>query len=323
MITRITRLLILIQLAIAAGLAILALRFAFIDQPWHAALVGLLIVAVVRFAITMNNFFLAWTYRSETPQAMRLNSRQLCALIWREFSATMWSSSWSMPFQTFSMHIAVRSAGLPVLLVHGYGCNSGYWKAMSDALAHADITHKAINMEPVLGSIDAYAAIVHHEVDALCKETGAQKIVIVAHSMGGLAARAYLRDHGCERIARVITLGTPHHGTALANFSLGTNCGQMRWKHDGINGAPSAWLQQLQQSEDENKRALFVSIYSHHDNIIAPQTSSHLPGAKNIELHGIGHVALALSPEVQKIVIDEILLASQTAACSLTEDTQM
>jgi hypothetical protein len=52
--------------------------------------------------------------------------------------------------------------------------------------------------------------------------------------------------------------------------------------------------------------ALFVSIYSHHDNIIAPQTSSRLPGATNIELCGIGHVALAPHPAVQARVIDEI-----------------
>lgn len=76
---------------------------------------------------------------------------------------------------------------------------------------------------------------------------------------------------------------------------------------------PSAWLQQLAARESRQRYALFVSIYSHHDNIIAPQTSSHLPGARNIDIHGIGHVALGLNPRVQEIVIDEIRAAGKLA----------
>jgi triacylglycerol esterase/lipase EstA (alpha/beta hydrolase family) len=197
--------------------------------------------------------------------------------------------------------------------VHGYGCNSGYWHSMSKALAKAGITHHAIDMEPVFGSIDDYADVVHRSVEVLCRETGHARIVIVAHSMGGLAARAYLRDHGSEQIAKVITLGTPHHGTALARHAVGINTEQMCWTPEGEAGESSAWLQRLHAGETDATRALLVSIYSHHDNIISPQTSSHLSGARNVELSGIGHVELALHPKVQAIVIDEILAATQVS----------
>jgi triacylglycerol esterase/lipase EstA (alpha/beta hydrolase family) len=124
--------------------------------------------------------------------------------------------------------------------------------------------------------------------------------------MGGLVARAYLRDHGAARIARVITLGTPHRGTGLARFGAGDNSRQMQWTGSAIEGRCSAWLAELERREDPALRALFVSIYSHHDNIVSPQLSSSLPGAVNIEFNGIGHVALGLHPRVQREVIAAI-----------------
>ena len=314
MVVRITRLLLLLQTAIAAGFFLLAVKVLQVNNLWLGLAFGITAVLLLRLAITTNNFYLAWTYRSETPAAFRLNWRQVCGLFLGEFSATLISSSWTMPFHTFRKRIAKNPACLPVLLIHGYGCNSGYWHSMSKVLMHANITHYAVDMEPVFGTIDAYAPIVHDTVEAMCTDTGHDRIVIVAHSMGGLAARAYLRDHGSTRIARIITLGTPHYGTGLANFGPGINSQQMRWKGNGQHGKSSSWLHQLADREDCATSALFVSIYSHHDNIISPQTSSFLPGAKNIEVHGIGHVALALDPTIQTKVIEEIRLASQVIA---------
>jgi triacylglycerol esterase/lipase EstA (alpha/beta hydrolase family) len=166
-------------------------------------------------------------------------------------------------------------------------------------------------MEPITGSIDDYVPTVQRSVLSLCKETGSEKIIIIAHSMGGLVARAYLREHGLGRIAKVITLGTPHHGTGVARYGVGLNCRQMHWNAEEKKGASSEWIRQLQESEDIETYRHVVSIYSHHDNIVSPQISSHLSGATNIEFYGIGHVALALHPKVQARVIAEIREASQ------------
>jgi triacylglycerol esterase/lipase EstA (alpha/beta hydrolase family) len=313
MIARITRLLLLVQAIFAVAASGLAILLWHVDNVALAALTGLLVVIAFRLMITANNFAMAWRHRSPLPDGAALGWMRTLRLILGEFRATMWTSSWSMPFRPFGRHVAARPEGLPVLLVHGYGCNSGYWRSMSKALAKAGITHHAIDMEPVLGSIDDYAVVVHRAVETLCRETGHSRIVIVAHSMGGLATRAYLRDHGGERTAKAITLGTPHHGTALARHAVGLNTEQMHWTPDGAAGVSSAWLQRLHAGETDATRALLVSIYSHHDNIISPQTSSHLAGARNIELSGIGHVELALHPQVQAIVVDEILAATRIA----------
>jgi len=312
MVAIISRLLLLVQIAIVAGV-VCALMHLFGMRTIPALLAGTATLLLVRMLITANNFRLAWRLGSATPPPYRLNLRKACRLYLEEFRSSMLSSSWSMPFGAFTGYEAPQSRGLPVLLIHGYGCNSGYWRSMSRRLRAAGITHHALSLEPVFGTIDSFVPVVHAAVERLCRDSGSQRIVLLAHSMGGLVARAYLCAHGEERIARVITLGTPHHGTGLANFGVGSNSAQMRRVPGAIGNTPSAWLQQLFAQENSGRYALFISIYSHHDNIIAPQTSSHLPGARNIALDGIGHVALGLNPRVQKIVIDEIRAAGRDA----------
>jgi len=53
-------------------------------------------------------------------------------------------------------------------------------------------------------------------------------VILVAHSMGGLACRAYLRRHGRGKVGRLITLGSVHCGTRLARLGLGPNARQMQ-----------------------------------------------------------------------------------------------
>lgn len=309
MITRITRLLLLIQFLIAAGIA--ALAHSVFQSAIPALALGIGTVLMLRMLINANNFMLARRFRSRLPIHCRIGWWQTCQVFAGEFRASMLSSSWTMPFHAFAKRIAPDTDCLPALLIHGYGCNSGYWHGMSKALSKAAISHYAIDMEPVAGSIDDYVPAIQQAVQRICAETCEGKIVLVAHSMGGLAARAYLRVHGTGRIAKVVTLGTPHHGTALAHFGVGLNTQQMRWTATEQEGLASEWLRELAASEDPAlHHRLFVSIYSHHDNIISPQTSSRLEGAKNIELHAIGHVALAFDPVVQAHVIREIRSAS-------------
>jgi triacylglycerol lipase len=315
MVIRISRALLMVQIIVALALAGLAVQSH--DMPVALAIpFGVVCVVAARLLITANNFLLAWRFGSPTPPEFRISALQALRLFFGEYAATMTTSSWTMPFKSFSTvrrgfinHVHSQTA-LPVLLVHGYGCNSGYWHGMSKTLSNAGITHYAVSLEPVDVGIDDYADLVHAGIALLCRECRCDKIIIVAHSMGGLATRAYLRKHGAARVARAITLGTPHHGTALARFGLGLNTQQMLWKENEQEGLASEWLRQLASEEDNATRRLFVSLYSHHDNIIAPQTSSILEGARNVAFGGVGHVALAGHPAIQARVIEEIRAAS-------------
>jgi triacylglycerol esterase/lipase EstA (alpha/beta hydrolase family) len=306
-------LIVLLALQAAAVLALAAGLYHWWRPAWRAALnapltaiayvaCGLAVVLLVRLLISANNFLMSWHAGSVTPADHALNPLRAASLFMHEFSSSMLTSSYYM-LRPVGMQLQPDARGLPVLLIHGYVCNSGYWLPMSALLKQARISHYGIDLEPPGASIDDFVPQVRAAVERLCEETGSKQVIILGHSMGGLVARAYLRRHGHERIARVITLGTPHHGTALAHFGPGSNAAQMR--------RGSEWLGSLAASEANLQRTLFSSIYSVHDNIIAPQDSSDLPGARNLVFGAIGHVALGRHPEIMRCALAEIEAAAQ------------
>lgn len=267
---------------------------------------SLLIVLLARLLISANNFYLSWRSGSTTPPGHALTPLSAARLFWQEFHSSMLTSSYYM-LRPIGLRVLPGAQGLPVLLIHGYACNSGYWLPMSKLLTRARISHYGIDLEPPGAPIDDFVPQVRAAVQRLCAAAGSAQVVIVGHSMGGLVARAYLRDcaqrGAAPRVARVITLGTPHHGTALAHFGPGSNAAQMR--------RDSAWLAALAASEANTQRTLISSIYSVHDNIIAPQDSSELPGARNLVFGAIGHVALGRHPAILRCALKEIETAAQ------------
>ena len=298
---RITRCLLLVQLACVAAIALASWHWRG-AAPWAALALGLGCVLLARLAINMNNFVLSACFASPTPGEFRLGPGERLRLLGEEFKTSMLTTSWLMPRGAPCRSIYPESHAVPVLLVHGYGCNSGYWGYLLPRLDRNSISHASIDLEPVGGAIDDYVPAMQAAVEELCAATGAPQVAIVAHSMGGLVARAWMRAHGSARVARIVTLGTPHHGTQLANFGPGANAAQMRRS----KGEANAWLRALGDSEDAARRALITSIFSHHDNIVAPQTSSVLEGARNIALGGVGHVALGCNGRVLDTVMEEL-----------------
>lgn len=306
------RLLLLVQAAAALVLAGAAARWLGIGRLPALAL-GLATVLMVRLLINANNFVLASRAASPTPDEFRLGLAGRLHLFGEEFAASMLQSSWSMPRAMPHQVIYPDSPHPPVLLLHGYGCNSGYWSALTPLLDAARISHATLDLEPVAGDIDGYVPQVQRAALQLCAQAGAAQLVIVAHSMGGLVARAWMREHGIARVARLITLGTPHHGTCLASFGVGRNAAQMR-RAGCADGLESPWLRALAAGESAEARALITSIFTHHDNIIAPQTSSVLEGARNIAFGGVGHVALGRNRRVLARVMQEIAALPWTSA---------
>lgn len=178
-----------------------------------------------------------------------------------------------------------------VLLVHGFMCNRGFWHNWYSVLAERRHPVIAVNLEPMMGSIDDYVATLDEAVTRLTAATGLPPLV-VAHSMGGLVVRAWMRAvaGADERVFHVITLGTPHHGTWLARWGHGTNAQQMRYQSD--------WIQALAAAEPAKRRRLFICWHSSGDNIVFPLGTAVLHGARVLYLPHVGHVALASNPEV-------------------------
>jgi len=184
-------------------------------------------------------------------------------------------------------------ASVPVVLVHGFVCNHRVWDDMALALRKAGHPVLAVDLEPLFGSIDGYASVIDAAVVRLQMETGAPKVALVGHSMGGLAIRAWLRTLKPARLAKVagiITLGTPHQGTRIPQPVATTNGVQMGWHSD--------WVQALQASEGDSQRALMHIALNLNDNICFPQAKQLLPGAPVTEFQGIGHLEMCLNPRV-------------------------
>lgn len=71
------------------------------------------------------------------------------------------------------------------------------------------------------GSVNLRAEQLQKHVNDITNQTGAKKVHLIAHSMGGLDARRMIVDlNGSVSVASLTTIGTPHLGTALADHVI-------------------------------------------------------------------------------------------------------
>jgi len=267
------------------------------------AAIVLAVFVSVRIVISLPAYFVASLLRLKSHSP--INIGDTLAAMGKEIWSRSLAFTFVQPLEKWVMAPDPEpgpSAGMPVLLVHGYVCNRGIWRAMRRLLGERVPNPLfTINLEPPLAPIDDYLPQLATRVDKICAATGSGKIVIIAHSMGGLAARAYLaRGVGAERVARLVTIASPHHGTEIARLGLGRNVRQMY--------CGNAWLAKLAEEETRRRSAVPVTcIYSDNDDLVFPTTSCRLSHANNIALRGIGHVSLLHSAHVADLLAQEIM----------------
>ncbi len=200
---------------------------------------------------------------------------------------------WRQPFRAQAIADNVARPGAVhgkrgVVFIHGFFCNRGFWTPWLKRLQGSGHAFVALSMEPVFGSIDDYTAQIDAAVEQVRLASGMPPL-LVCHSMGGLAARAWLQTMKAEaRVHHVVTIGTPHGGTWLARFSRGINGMQMR--------LASSWQSGLDLDMPPNRHTLFTCWYSNSDNIVFPASTATLPGADNRLLRAVAHVQMAFEP---------------------------
>src|SRR5207245_1510703 len=119
----------------------------------------------------------------------------------------------------------------PVVLLHGYAQHPANFLWLARRLERDGWRHLyAVAHTPVGGDIERSARRLGETLDRVRRASGASRVDIVAHSMGGLVARAYIRARGhASGVGRLITLGTPHQGTEIfPRFRLDPMVAQMR-----------------------------------------------------------------------------------------------
>ena len=250
-------------------------------------------------------FGVAWFWRARRPLEVRIGARATLRLVWREYRTLASAAPRMMFYGWLVRDPAPARAETPVILLHGVLCNAGVWVRMGRYLTRCGVTGVySLSYGPPLASIETFADQLAGKIDAVIAATGAKSVMVVAHSMGGLVVRAYVRKHGTAKLSRVLTIGAPHHGSMHAWLFFGTSLAQLR------PGNP--WLATL------NAAALdpvlrFVSLWSWHDSMVAPQTSSELPGAVDVTTIGVGHNALLADREVLERTHAEIVAARSEA----------
>jgi len=261
----------------------------------------LVLILGVRLAIIAVTFAFGWVYRTPRSAQQRVGPLSTVRMFIEEYLSFLVLFLLVQPFERWFMGAErcrrVQSGEAPVLLVHGYGCNRGAWWWLRPRLERAGLSVATVNLEPMFGSIDQYVAPLRRRIDALCAETGAARVTLVSHSMGGLACRAYLAQHGAHGTAKLVTLGAPHGGSEIARIGLGKNARQME--------PGSIWLRALNGNALPQGLAA-VSIYSVHDNFVMPQDAQRLAGADNRPLSGLGHLTLLFAPRIRDALIAEL-----------------
>jgi triacylglycerol lipase len=119
----------------------------------------------------------------------------------------------------------------PVLLVPGYSDTAKRLGPCRDFLLCSgwpDAHVQALGFRRPYGSNIEHAAEIARAVASLQDRTGAERIAVVAHSMGGLALRVFLAQGGAAVVETAVFVATPHRGTWLAWLGWGDGAREMR-----------------------------------------------------------------------------------------------
>ncbi len=265
--------------------------------PGQAILLIATIALVLRTLPTAALFVFSQAHADSVTWKNPLSPRQWMRLLAAEWWAITRLYSLAM---VFPKHLAGAQNRIeshpPVLLLHGYLCNEGFWHPLAYRLQKEGIGRVyTLSLNPPFGDMETFVNQLHATIAEIHRKNSSQKIRVVAHSMGGLVTRRYIQCYGSEHLERLITLGCPHQGTEWARWGLGRNARQMEPDSD--------WLKTLNQAPYLIDT---FSLYSRHDNVITPPSNALLPEnarTENITLGAVGHLEMAFNKEVHDRVL--------------------
>lgn len=206
----------------------------------------------------------------------------------------------------------------PIVLIGGFGSHWADYKPVAKMLSHVSgrrVFITGINrLSWVVGGLVDYSLMIgraHHAVMHALEKTGADKVILVGHSAGGVVGRAYLGDqrikahhpahHGHERVSRLITLGSP---LRAAEGATRPGMKQASWVDKAYPGAfyPNVEYLTVTGKLIEGRRDGTIRERQAHESYawistvgeqwgdgVVPLSMSTLDGVPSLVLDGIGH----------------------------------
>ena len=170
----------------------------------------------------------------------------------------------------------------PVLLVAGYG---GRVESLDPLVRDLEaLGRTAVVVQPVggnTGDLQLEAEHLGRVVEGVLRDTGAPSVDVVGYSAGGVVARLWVKDHGgAGQARRVLTLGSPHHGTSQAALGLDLAGGCAAACEQLV--PTSDLLRRLNAGDETPDGPLWATVRTNFDRVVTPVDSAGLAGALNV-----------------------------------------
>ncbi len=287
----------LLELAYCLTFAYLALGNGMVQQLDGIAICILVYLISVRVGLVLATFLVAHLLNPEQP-ALRFFNR--LGMLVKESAVTLFAFSLPIPLSfLFAPRLRRTVPANVVLMVHGFVSNSGIWWWLARQLRRSGgrgAGVDSLNLTPVFGDIERYLPQLNQRIAQL-RARGADHILLVGHSMGGLVCRTWLHDHVTDGKTAdglrcsLLTLCTPWQGTRIARLLPGRNLAQMTHH--------SAWRKARLRTPDFPA----LSMYSAHDNVVIPYTSGIDEHIDSTELHALGHLSVLFDRRIAAAIL--------------------
>ena len=207
--------------------------------------------------------------------------------------------------------VAPEEAGAwsnPIILVHGFigGYGLTPWFSLKNRLvSYGCPRSKIFEMrfkDAIFASNVDNAYELRDYVNYVLSVTGASKVDLIGHSMGGLSTRYYIKFlGGASKVDDYVSLGSPHHGTYLAIIPLAyLSIGALEMR------SGSSFLNSLNSGDETPGSVHYVCVYAYMDELVQPYWSAKLSGASNKGKWWVGHIGLLFSSTVARWCKDAV-----------------
>lgn len=207
---------------------------------------------------------------------------------------------------------------LPVLLLHGVAHNQSWSVEVQRELIRQGFSLRSVNYRTFDRRIEECADSVAHQIRRYADRTGAGRLHVVGHSLGGLVLRLALirNDDIRDVVATGLTIGTPHRGTPVA-----PTFGRVVPKVGRLIEAMNPYSRTLRELDaaTEPGPTRWISVYSPADEFVPGDLGALTHpalAAENIKLAGLGHYGLGYHERGVRAIAGALIDADDLAAGS-------